>query len=154
MTPTLSLFDTLVSALTATDCDPQIAGLEFDPDMHEIVGEVPMAVRNLHNIVGKLTLEQEAMLADATDQESYDRILPQLKANKHLFDHLDPLRWALLREAFPTLDSDCGLTILNDWQVARNIVSEESSMASAFLQGLLGGGTHVIIAGFGRRSRH
>lgn len=151
MSTTSSFQRTLVQALTASESAPQCAGLDFDSERHRIVGEVPMAVRNLHNLGHEIQQEQHALLEQARRQETMPQLRAQLQDTKGRFDIVDALRWQLLREAFPMPEAATGIAILHDWQVAHSFGDEEQSLPAElreFLQGLGDGdGMHVIAVG-------
>ncbi len=155
----LSLLDTIIGALSATECGPQSAGLDLDEKEYRIVGEVPMAVRNLHNLGLSYSKEQGALFKEAGDNEvALEVIKPQLLALKKKFDVVDKLRWALLEDAFPTTADDVtGLAIMKGWQAAHHLSQPDDVPPELreIMEMLEGGEVHIMIAGFGGpRTRH
>lgn len=148
------LLNMITTALTATDSAPQSAGLDFDPENHRIVGEVPMPVRNLHNLGSTLAEKQQAILSQADGEDDLRRQVPRLREIKQQFEIVDALRWALLREAYPTPEAADGLAILHDWQAAHTFNQQTSDMPTGLremLERIAEGEVHVMVAGFGRK---
>jgi hypothetical protein len=141
-----SLIALIIAALTADDCGPQASGSEFDAEKHRIVGDVPMAVRNLHNVGASLNQEGRAAVeAIADDDEAgFKQARPQLEALSRKLDTISGLRWSLLHDIFPLPEDAKGHVILNDWKVAFLLKSEAEKTHDMLFDLLRGAGAIFV----------
>ena len=129
-TPTLDQI--VLDALTNQTSPVQAAGVPYDPDQYEIVGDVPMAVRHLHNAscaaidqLNELGKEFETTPSNTIREE----ILAQINTLQLKSKALSNLRWALMAEAFPKDQSIYdGMVIMEDWKMAGELKSAEDDL--------------------------
>lgn len=147
---TATLAEMLTTAMTATEGPAhQTAGITHNIETHEVLGDVPIAVQWLHELGNQLTDEINALVDKCCVNGSCSRneaIHEQIAQLSGRIDTFNDVKWALLKEAFPTDDERYdGLAILMDWKVAARLKSEDSPDNLGDLLGALMGGKAVVV---------
>lgn len=124
-TDNTSLLALITAALTATDCGPQRVKFEFDAEKHHIVGDVPMAARNLMNLQDSLDIEYNALLLFADNNGTLEEEAPVRDALCRKADAVGDLMWHLIEDAFPPPKNTGGYVVLSDWKVAFEAKTEQ-----------------------------
>jgi hypothetical protein len=139
----MSLTEMLTKAFTATEPPVQTHGLEFIPDEHEILGDVPTHVQWVHTMSSELADEVNKLIEElkaATDDERKKQLMTDIHAGKQNYEVLDSMRWKLLEEAFtPDPERHCGLAILNGWKAAATLRKDDpgEDLIKALFAGML-----------------
>lgn len=125
---TRPLSEILKNALTNPESPVQLYCVPHDSEKYEVVGDVPLPVRHLHNACCELVdqcavLGEEAQLArEVGNEEAFRAIEKKMHTLYQRHTVISHLCSTLIEEVFPADPSDfAGIVILEDWKLAGEI---------------------------------
>lgn len=115
----------LVAALTATNSPIQLNAVEFIPQKHKILGDVPMAVRHLHNLgvnlCSKYVKAEALYFKSIEDLRDKDAVI-YFNERRSLLNQMNvakELKWTLIHTIYPEFGTEFkSAIILENWKVA------------------------------------